>query len=118
MLASHVPAVMTTNDPSVVVKPRVVVLLVQPLSDWGVLDISAPCNAHGGPRLRIDQLCRSMDIEEVRRIFKQRWAEWLGPLGDPPLQFYTHPDGGHLENTTTIESLCRQANVSRSQTRG
>ena len=84
MLASHAPAVMSSKDPSVVVKPRVVVLLVQPLSDWGVLDISAPCNAHGEPRLRIDKLCRSWDIEEMRRIFKQRWAEWLGPLGDPP----------------------------------
>ena len=43
------------------------------------------------PKLRIDNVRRSKDLNMVIEHCKRRWQEHLVELGNPPLQLYMHP---------------------------
>ena len=77
--------------------------------DNGGAFINALHRAKRNPKLRIDNVRRSKNLAMVMNRCKKQWA---GLLDDLPMLFYLHPSGERLEDTTTIESLCRLNNVS------
>ena len=72
-------------------------------------------NAQKKPRLLIEKMRPSKDLNSVVAHCNKRWSTQIGPLGELTYRFFTRLRGGRLnDHTITMKDLCSQMKVDAS----